>query len=164
MRLIRGRKYKAMKNNELQTVSTGNLMETDAQNRYVSFTPTTKEDKIKLFNATANPDERLKDHINETITIKDFVVEMVELAKRNEKDEIVVDDDTGEVITNIAPRIIIIDKDGKTYAATSVGVFNALKRIVMSFGEPSTWDAPVKVKIKMVSRGTRNMMNFEMVK
>lgn len=148
------------------TISNGNngLMETSAANNYCSFNPTTQAEKVKLFNAVMNPDERIKDHVNETILIKDFIVELVTLDKKDDKGNPVVDDETGEVIQQEAPRIVILDDKGKSYTATSMGMFSALKRIVSIFGEPNTWEAPIKVKIKMISRGTRNMLNLEMVK
>ena len=138
-------------------------MEVSASEQYCSFAPSTQEEKIRLFNAVMNPDERIKDHVNETITIKDFIVEIVTLDKKDESGKTMVDDETGEVIQQAAPRIIILDDKGKSYTATSIGMFSALKRIVGIFGEPNTWKKPVKVKIKMISRGTRNMLNLEMV-
>lgn len=150
--------------NELTVNNNAGLMEVSASEQYCSFAPSTQEEKIRLFNAVMNPDERIKDHVNETITIKDFIVEIVTLDKKDESGKTMVDDETGEVIQQAAPRIIILDDKGKSYTATSIGMFSALKRIVGIFGEPSTWEKPVKVKIKMLSRGTRNMLNLEMVK
>lgn len=44
---------------------------------YCSLKPESKEDQILLFNAMNNPDERLSDHINETIEIQHIFCEIV---------------------------------------------------------------------------------------
>ena len=58
---------------------------------------------------------------------------------------------TGAIVN--VPRVVLIDKTGKGYQAVSVGVYNAVKRIVSMFGNPATWDTPVTVVPQNVDLG-----------
>lgn len=127
------------------------LMSVPASDSYASFVAETKEQKMALYNALMNADERLGDHINETIELKEVIIEKIEL----------VDEDTGEVV--VAPRTVVIDSKGKAYEAVSVGVFSALKRIINIFGEPSAWDTPIKVKIIQKTIKKNKMLTLEIV-
>lgn len=100
----------------------------------------TEENKAIVYNATTAPEFRVKDCINQDIELAHFAITMVD----------VVNKETGEV--NTAPHITLIDSDGKGYACTSVGVFNALRNIVQAFGLPDTWDHPRKFRIKQVNK------------
>lgn len=106
--------------------------------------------KAELFNAMNNPDERLADHINEVIKVKDVYCEAVEL----------VNEQTG--LSNVNPRIVLIDEKGKSYQCVSFGVFNALKKIMSPafFGAP-TWENPIPIKVKQITRGQRSMLTLE---
>lgn len=108
--------------------------------------------KAELFNAMNNPDERLADHINEVIKVKDVYCEAVEL----------VNEQTGESTVN--PRIVLIDESGKSYQCVSFGVFNALKKIISPafFGAP-TWENPIPIKVKQVTKGQRSMLTLEIL-
>jgi hypothetical protein len=125
------------------------LMEGVNLGSFYSINPQTKEEKVAVFNALNNPDERLADHINNTIDVKDVLVEIVEL----------VQDATGELVK--APRIIMIDDKGKSYQCVSVGVFSALKKLFMLFGTP-TWEDPLKIKVKQVSKKEKKMLTIEL--
>ena len=137
--------------NELTTNNTNNLMSNAIGESYFSVNPVTQEEKIAVFNAINNPDERLADHINETIEMRNLIIEMVDLTNES----------TGEI--EACPRIIIIDNSGKTFQAVSVGVFSALKKIIAIFGEPKTWESFILVKVKQVTRGERKMLTLEIV-
>lgn len=127
-----------------------NIMENMDLGSFYSIKPVTPADKIKLYNAINTPDQRLADHINTVIEVKDVLVEIVELEN----------DTTGEL--QKCPRIILIDKDGVSYQCVSVGIMSGLKRIFKLFGEP-TWEIPVKMKIKQITKGKKQMLSLEVV-
>ena len=110
----------------------------------------TPEEKATLFNAMNNPDERIADHINETIAVKDLYCEVVQC----------VNQETGEVST--CPRIVLIDDKGKSYASVSLGIYSAMKKLMSIYGQP-TWDKPIKVKVMQISKGTRKMLSLKLV-
>lgn len=105
---------------------------------YSSLKSETQEDKIKLYNAQNSPDESLADKINMTIAMKDIYVETVNM----------ISEDTGEEM--VLPRIVIIDKDGKSYQCVSMGIFQCLAKIFNLFGQPTVWKKPLNVMVKQV--------------
>ena len=123
---------------------------TSAQTQFCSMKADTDEGKAKLFNAMNNPDERLGDCINMTIQAKDLYIEIVNCT----------DEATGEVTA--APRIVIIDEDGKSYQCVSVGVFSALKKVIQVFGAP-TWEKPIPLMIKQITKGKKSMLTLNVV-
>lgn len=94
----------------------------DTQVSFTTLNGDTFEDKKRLYNAINSPDERLKAHINEAINMVDVHVSVVEL-----------ESDDGSGSDNV-PRVIIFDDKGKSYVATSSGVYNSLQKIYMLFG------------------------------
>jgi len=152
-----------MENNAIATTNNTGMMAMTNDNSFCSFVPKTAAEKAKLFNAIQNPDEKLKDHVNEVINVKDVIVEMVTLEKKNQDGTPVVDDD-GEIMTTEAPRIILIDDTGKSFTCTSVGVFSALKRIFNIFGFPNEWEKPLKMRPKLINKKDRSMLNLEIAK
>lgn len=119
--------------------------------QYCSFTPITKEEKKILFKAMNNPDRHLKECVNMKIKVKNIYCESVELTNEN----------TGEV--NIAPRIVLIDEKGIGYQSVSMGVYGAVKKLLQLMGEPSTWDEPVEIMVKQVTKGAdKNILTFEL--
>ena len=121
---------------------------TSRSTQYCSMTATSEEQKALLFNATNNPEYRLGDCINQTISVKDVFVEAVQCVNR----------ETGEA--NICPRIVLIDVDGKGYACVSIGIFSAIKKIFGIFGEPQNWKKPIAMTVKQVSKGDRKMLTL----
>jgi hypothetical protein len=111
-----------------------------------------QEQKVALYNAMNSPEDKIADHINEIINMQHCVVEQVELTS----------EETGE--TGVFPRIIIVDDKGKTYSCVSIGVFSALKKIFGIFGNPTTWDKPMKIKVKQITKKDRKMLTLELVK
>ena len=104
------------------------------------------DSKIAVYNAMNNPDEKLADHVNNVIEVKDILAHEIELA----------DEETGELIRTL--RTVLIDTKGKTYVAVSGGIANSVQRILQIFGHPTTWETPVKVKPRRVQ--TRNGNNM----
>lgn len=121
---------------------------TSATTAFCSMAMNTEEEKSAVFNAMNNPDERLADFINKTISIKDVYIEIVECTNT----------ETGVATT--CPRVVIIDEKGKTYQCVSVGIYSALKKIFMIWGTPDAWEKPVKVEVKQITKGVRNMLTL----
>lgn len=118
---------------------------------YCSMRVESVEDKKKLFNYVNNPSKRVGDCINEVIEIKDIYIAEIDIVNK----------DTGEV--SVCPRTILISSDGQSYQAVSVGVFNAIRNLIFMLGDPMTWDAPVPIKIKQITKNTNSILTFEVL-
>lgn len=117
---------------------------------FCSMTARSEEEKIRLYNIMNSPEFKLADYINMEIDVRDVIVEPVE-----------VENDDGEVIT--APRIILIDKDGKAYQCVSNGVYSSLRKMFKIFGNP-TWEEQKKIRVKQINKsGNRSVITLEMV-
>lgn len=113
----------------------------------------TRKSKVAIYNAINNADERLSEHIGETLEIIDVVAHPVQL----------IDEQTGEAVECL--RTVLIDKKGTSYTATSAGVANSLQRIFSLIGFPSWKDEPVKMKVKQVNtrNGNNKILTIELV-
>lgn len=115
---------------------------------FTSLKNETNVEKQILYKAMSNPDKRLGDCINTVIMAKDLFMEQVEMTNQ----------ETGEI--QVCPRIVIVDKDGMSYQSVSFGVFNALKRVIQVFGNP-TWEQPIPLKVIQVTRGEKKMLSLD---
>lgn len=122
-----------------------------ASTSYCSLNVNTQKEKEHLFNIISSPTDRIANMINEIIELKDIYVETVELSN----------EETGEII--FAPRIILIDKNGKSFECVSIGIFSALKKLFQIFGEPCIWEKPIKIKIKQIQKGTKSILTFSIL-
>lgn len=116
---------------------------------YCSFTANTKEEKAKLFKALTNPDYKIGDCINKTILVKDIFAEIVESYSEEDKE------------MRKCTRVVLFDKDGKTYQSVSSGIAKSLQRLLTVFGEPSTWEGTLPLTIKQIPYGKGKMLTFE---
>lgn len=123
---------------------------TSAQTQFCSMTANTHEEKAAMYNAMNNPDKRLADCINMQIKAKDLYIEVVNCTN----------EETGEV--NACPRIVIIDDKGVSYQAVSIGIYSALKKVIQVFGAP-TWEKPVTLEVKQITKGSRKMLTLNVV-
>lgn len=123
---------------------------TTAKTQYTSMNAETDEAKAKLFNAMNNPDERLSNMINRQIRAKDLYIEVVNCTNT----------ETGE--TTACPRIVIIDDNGKSYQAVSIGIYSALKKIIQVYGAP-TWKKPIALEVRQITKGERKMLTLNVV-
>ena len=111
----------------------------------------TAEEKKLITNAMNNPDGRLADFVNKEIAVKDLYVEKVEMANQ----------ETGELQT--CPRIVLIDKDGRSYGCVSFGILGSLKKIMSVYGAP-TWEDPVTVMPVFINKGNdRRILTLQIV-
>lgn len=145
-------------NQDLETgivsVGLGSLMNSGNADMYCSLKAESFESKASIYNALNSPDAKISECINMVLEIRDVIAHEVQL----------VDQNTGEITKCL--RTILVDKDGKTYQAVSVGVANSLNRIFQIFGEPSTWTKSIKLKPvqKVTNNGTNKVTLLEVVK
>ncbi len=135
-------------NTGLATTNVKDAMSAHASSSYSSLRSGTVKEKAALYNAMSNPTHKVGDYINKTIMVKDIFVELIELE----------DEDTHENVT--APRIVLVDTEGETYQAVSKGIFNALQRLIQTFGEP-TWDDGLPLLVRQISLGKNQMLTLE---
>lgn len=111
-----------------------------------------KENMVKLYNSLQECDVKINDIKGSEIEVVDVFVEKKEVAQRDEKtDEVLTDEETGEVKTKTRFRSILYGSDGKTYVSAAYGVYNSLRQILPIFGNPSK-ENPITVKV-----GTRKL-------
>ena len=106
--------------------------------------------KAKIFNAV-NDAEPVSDLGGKPFEIADLVIEAAEFV--NEK--------TGEVEPSV--RTIFITPSGDAYQAFSGPVFNAAKRILALLGDPSSWPAPLKVRVTEEGKGVNRYYKLTLV-
>lgn len=130
-----------------------NSLMSKGSDMYCSIKADSFDEKAKVYNALNSPDKKLSEMINIVIEVKDIVAHEVQL----------VNEETG-LVTNCL-RTILVGADGTTYNAVSQGVANSLTRIFQIFGEPSTWEKPIKVKPvqKVTNNGTNKVTILEVV-
>lgn len=141
--------------NEMIMLEEGNITAvlTSRKTTFCSFKAATDEEQVELFNMITAPDKRLAEMINLVIPVKDIFAEEVQCRK---------EDGTFD----IAPRIVVITDDGKSYQAVSQGVLNAFTMLITSFGPP-TWDDPICIQPYQISKTaggqTRNILSFKVL-
>jgi hypothetical protein len=147
--------------------STSSLIERDFASEimarktgFCSFDVTTKEGKMVLYKCMNDPDKKTSEEVNTVIKLKDIFVETVTLAK-NDQDGNPVLDANGEVIRENVPRIVLVDVEGVTYQSCSFGVFNSLRAIMTAFGDPKTWEQPLEVVAKNVTKGQNKILTLK---
>ncbi len=111
----------------------------------------TRESKVAIYNAINKADEKLDDHKNEVLNIKDVVAHTVTL----------IDENTSEVID--CTRIVLINDKGVGYESISVGIYSSLQKLFAIVGMP-TWDEPLKVKcVEQKTRKGFKTLTLELV-
>lgn len=136
-------------------VNNGPVMVLDVMNTGLGYTDMNLSDRsaaVAFYNATSNPDNKLKEHVNEVLSLVHVSAECVEV--RN--------DDAPEGKT-IAPRVVLITDDGKSYSCVSVGVYQSLKRMFALLGTPDTWTEPVKIKPVLISTKKGQVLSLNLV-
>ena len=134
--------------NQLATVDLSTELSENAKTSYCSLKAGDRKTKAMVYNASNNPDHKVGDYINKVINVKDVLVEVIEIE----------DEESGEM--ECAPRVVLIDDKGKAYQAVSVGIFNAVKKAIQIFGEP-TWEEPLPCLVKQVSVKSGSMLTLD---
>ena len=112
---------------------------------YCSMNANSPKEKMDLYNAINNAENRLSECANMKINVKDVFCEVVQC----------VNDSTGECTE--CPRIVLIDDKGKGYVAVSKGVFSSLCKIFQIFGQPHTWEKPLVIMPKIITKGDKKI-------
>lgn len=139
--------------NELVNI-TKDIFKMEGDNKYAIHTLNLKdkENQIKLYNSLQQCDVLLNDIRGQEIEINDVYIEKKFVHEKNEKGEIIYDEN-GVAKGKDKYRTILFGSDGKTYVASAYGIYNSINQIMQIFGVPSS-DNPIKVKI-----GERNIKN-----
>lgn len=120
------------------------------QTVYCSFAAETMEERARMYNAANNPDYAIADVINQEIMLKDIYCEVAQVTNK----------ETG--VVSSAPRIVLIDEDGKSYACISSGIYNAVRKLIQCFGTP-TWETPIRVKVQQINRGSNRIYTLAVI-
>lgn len=96
-----------------------------------------QENKIKLYNALNECDILINDIKGSTIDVVDVYIEGRKVEERDSNDNIIYNEETGDIKLKDHYRSILFDNDGKTYVTSSYGVYNSLRNILGLFGKPS---------------------------
>lgn len=110
---------------------------------------------VRVFNAMNNPNDRVSNHINETISVQDYLIEMTEI-----EDTDAYGNGLGSYST--VPRVVLVAPDGTSYQATSYGIANAVRNVALVCGD-APWQPPVQLKIKQVPTKRGSMLTVDMV-
>lgn len=110
---------------------------------------------VRVFNAMNNPNDRVSNHINETISVQDYLIEMTEIEDTDSYGN-------GLGSYSVVPRVVLVAPDGTSYQATSYGIANAVRNVVMVCGD-APWVPPVQLKVKQVPTKRGSMLTVDMV-
>lgn len=122
---------------------------------YCTVDDSTMEGKRKLFHVKNRPDHNISDYINKEIRIKDIYIDV---NARVQKDGV-----NAGVVEN-KPRTILIDDKGESYiAGVSIGIYQAVKEIIRTFGDPKTWPEPLPVVVVQVNTPKGKMLSLDIV-
>lgn len=122
---------------------------------YCTIDDSTQQGKKKLFKIKNRPDHNISDFINKQIKIKDIYIDVNARVQK--------DGENAGVVEN-KPRTILIDDKGESYiAGVSIGIYQAVKEIIRTFGSPDTWDEPLTVTVVQVKTARGNMLSLDIV-
>ena len=109
----------------------------------------------KIYNAMNNPTGKVSEHINETVEIRDYLIEQCEI---EEVDSYGIG--TGK--WSVVPRTVLITAEGEAYQATSFGIANAVRNLVAACGN-APWEPSLQLKVKQVPTKAGSMLTLEML-
>mgnify|MGYP001471862270 FL=1 len=122
----------------------------ETSDMFVSFDSVAPDDKIKLYNAINAPETRIADMVNKPICLTDVIMVKCKINDRVRSAE------------RDAIRVILIDDNGETYAATSSGITNSVRNIFNIFG---TLHFPegLKVTIEQIKTSNGNTLTMKLM-
>lgn len=118
-----------------------------SKSSYCSMVAADNKSKVTLYNACSNP-KKLSEMINKQIKLLHVYAEIIQCMSES----------TGQLVN--VPRVILIDEKGQGYQAVSIGIYNAVKRIIALFGQPGDWDRPHTVEIQNVPLAAGHTFNL----
>ena len=110
---------------------------------------------VRVFNAMNNPTDRVANHINETIEVQDYLIEMTQIEDTDSYGN-------GLGSYSVVPRVVLVAPDGTSYQAVSYGIANAIRNVVIVCGD-APWNPAVQLKIKQVPTKRGSMLTVDMV-
>ena len=117
--------------------------------------PNDRSASVRIFNAMNNPNERVSNHINETIEVQDYLIEMTQIEDTDSYGN-------GLGSYSVVPRVVLVAPDGTSYQAVSYGIANAVRNVVIVCGD-APWNPAVQLKIKQVPTKRGSMLTVDMV-
>lgn len=117
--------------------------------------PNDRKESVRIFNAMNNPNERISEHINETIKVQDYLIEMTQIEDTDQNGN-------GLGTFQNVPRVVLVSPDGTSYQAVSFGIANAIRNVVIVCGN-APWKPAVQLKIKQVPTKRGSMLTVDMV-
>ena len=117
--------------------------------------PDDRAASVRIFNAMNNPNERVSNHINETIKVQDYLIEMTQIEDTDSYGN-------GLGSYSVVPRVVLVAPDGTSYQAVSYGIANAVRNVVVVCGD-APWNPAVQLKIKQVPTKRGSMLTVDMV-
>lgn len=119
------------------------VLQNNSSDIYCTKKAETFEERKELFNALETCDNLLNDCVGAVISLKDVYIE------KREREFSEANEETGEVEEKKVNkyRTILFDENGTTYVTGSYGIFNAISKIILAFGEPARWQEPLKVEV-----------------
>ena len=117
--------------------------------------PDDRAASVRVFNAMNNPTDRVANHINETIEIQDYLIEMTQIEDTDSYGN-------GLGSYSVVPRVVLVAPNGTSYQAVSYGIANAVRNVVIVCGD-APWNPAVQLKIKQVPTKRGSMLTVDMV-
>lgn len=117
--------------------------------------PNDRAASVRVFNAMNNPTDRVANHINETIEVQDYLIEMTQIEDTDSYGN-------GLGSYSVVPRVVLVAPDGTSYQAVSYGIANAIRNVVIVCGD-APWNPVVQLKIKQVPTKRGSMLTVDMV-
>ena len=131
--------------------------------QYLSFTPDSHEEKIRVFNAINSPDSRLADVINTPIEIRDVIINRVKLSGKRSDDESAPSGfQEEEAADRDGFRVILLGTDGKSYTATSRGIYNSMCNLRGVFGSLH-FEEGLRMMVKQIKTKNGNTLTINLV-
>lgn len=146
-----------MENMELMEVGQFNIsadISESTESMFCSIDRTSRDGQMKIYNALNSPTDRLSNMIGKTISVSDVIAEPATITNED-----------GSISNTI--RLILVTADGKSYSCVSIGIYNAVKKLIGIFGMP-TWQEPLSLEVKQLSRKgrdglPRNVLTLQLV-
>ena len=112
---------------------------------YSTLTATSFAEKLALAKAI-NDSTPLDEALGVTFNLDQYIVQAVDI----------IDSNTGELVT--APRVTLIDDQGKAYHGTSKGLLTSIRNLNATIGDRSNWDGPIPIQV--IKAGVRPRAYF----
>lgn len=130
--------------------------------QFTSFKPDGLEGKKQLFNCINSPDGRLADFINKTINVRDVIVKKVTMTAKSQPSQTNAQWAEDDAQEKEGFRVILIDTGGKSYTATSQGIYNSIATLMSIFGTLH-FDDGLPMEVKQVSTKNGNTLTLNLV-